>query len=409
LRDVRFSIRSVAAAGVLAAITLAGQTAANAAAPNAATPNVAAQPDGAPGHWSQVTNKTTNIADVGLVRGADGVLHVMWEEGTINGHEGILDTPIAPSGAVGHAAVIVSGQTDASFPDATATPGGLDVFWNGTKTLTGPEGIFEATRPTRGGHWTLAPVTAQTLPSSSVTAATGSDGKPWISFTNTFHLELLHQGRPQDDVRTACCVSQPGIATDGVTGTSYVAYLSLIRNAQGIWLHRLNQAGFTGTAFRLPGSVTRGNTVVINQRAAITGHGKGRAGVYLAYGAGFPTYSALEVYRVGASKPFALAKFNPLGEHLAGMDITAGPNGRLWVTWIDGAGSPPALFVRASNSAATAWTTTARVPLPRGTQFAWKVYENAQAGKVDVVALLTVSGHLAFYATQVPLPPPPKK
>lgn len=399
MRNVRSSITFAAAAGMVAAITLAGQAAS--AANNA--PGVATRPDGGPGHWSQVTNQVTLTADIGLVRGGDGIMHILWATGNA-GSQKLMDTPVAADGAVGPAATIVKGQSYVSFPDATATPGGLDVFWSGARTSIGTEGIYESTRPARGGHWSGESVTPDNLESGSVTAATAGNGRPWISFATTGLLTLLHQGQHIDNVATKCCVYLPGIATDGVTGVSYVAYLSLIPGAMGTWLHQLSQTGLTGKAVRLPGSVTGGLTESATQRVAITGRGHGRSGVYVSYGTGYPSKTAVVVYRVGASKPVTLATFNPLGEDVVATDITAGPNGRLWDVFFTGDGTPVHLFVRASNLTATAWSPTAKIALPRGTSVIWKVYENAQAGKVDLVALMTVNGRTAYYATQVPFP-----
>jgi hypothetical protein len=390
---MRFFIRSTAAAGVVAAITLAGQAAASAAA----GPAAAARPDGGPGHWSQVTGLTTGSAEIGLVRGADGILHIIWVTGSLR-NEKIMDTPVAPDGAVGKATTIASGQSGASSPGATATPSGLDAFWISGLELAG------ATRPARGGRWTAGNVTREVNGGTSVTAATGSDGRPWVSWTTTFQLALLHLGQSQDNVRTPCCTYDPGIATDGVTGASYVAYLALIDHANGIWVRRLSKTAVTGTASRLPGTVTGGNTVVLDQRVAITGRGSGRAGVYASYPAGWPSAGALDVYRIGAGKPFTLATVNPLSADIFGTDITAGPNGRLWDAWIVKTNPEWEVFVRASNPAATAWSPAAKVALPRGTQFVDQVYESAQASKVDLVALLQISNHVAFYATQVPFP-----
>jgi len=404
VRHVRLTVRSAAAACAVAAITLAGQAAAGAAT---ASPNVAARPDGGPGHWSQVTGTTSDIADVGLVRGADGVLHVLWENGTISGHESIMDTPIAPNGTVGHAVTILGGLDAASFPDATATSNGLAVFWVGTKGHI--SGIYEATRPARGGHWSLGPVIPETLLPGSVSVGTASDGRPWVSFTDSFSMTLLHLGHPIDQVPTACCYYFTGLATDGVTGTSYVAYMSLVNKKMGIWVQRLSQAGITGAASRLPGSETGGNVQPLDQRVGITGRGHGRAGVYVSYDVGYAPARALDVYRLGASKPVTLATFSIFGEQLQGSTLTAGPDGRLWDAWIDGAGSTPQLFVRASSLNAATWGKAVHVPLPSGTQFVWQVYASAQAGRIDLVVLLTRNGHIADYATQSLLPPPPKK
>jgi hypothetical protein len=169
-------------------------------------------------------------------------------------------------------------------------------------------------------------------------------------------------------------------------------------------VHRLSKTGITGSASRLPGSETGGNTLVVNQRVGITGRGRGRAGVYVSYESGYPIARDLDVLRIGASRPVTLAKFSIGGEELAGSTITAGPNGRLWDAWIDGDGSAPQLFVRASNVNGADWGKTVHVALPKGTQFVFKVYASAQASRVDLVVLLTRGGHTAYYATQSLLP-----
>jgi hypothetical protein len=391
LRDVRFPIRSAAAAGVVAAITVAGP-----AALGAARPNVADRPQGGQGRWTQVTGQTTGAAEIGLVRGADGILHVVWQGG--NHGQQIIDTPIAPDGAVGKETTIATGSFP-SDPDATATASGLDAFWIGNLNLV------EATRPARGGHWTVQTLNRELTSALSVTATAGGDGRPWVSWTTGGVLDLLHLGQRQDDVPTPCCVYDLGMATDGMTGASYVAYLSLVSKREGIWVRRLSLTGVTGSALRLPGSVTRGSTVLLDQRVAITGRGHGNAGVYVSYPVGYPAATAVDVYRIGASKPFTLAR----ASQIFGTDITAGPNGRLWDAWIVKTLPEWELFVRASNPAATEWSPTARVALPKGTQFIDEVYESAQASKVDLVALLQIDGHTAFYATQVLFPVAPKR
>jgi hypothetical protein len=91
-----------AAVGLLAGITVAGQTAASAANPTA---------NRAPAqHWSQITALGSYIIkDIGLVRGSDGVLHVLWTEGG-TGRESIIDTAIGPGGSVFPRVTIISGQ-----------------------------------------------------------------------------------------------------------------------------------------------------------------------------------------------------------------------------------------------------------------------------------------------------------
>jgi len=181
-------------------------------------------------------------------------------------------------------------------------------------------------------------------------------------------LLVEHVGHPEKQIPpTSCCVYFPGIATAGVTGTSYLAYYSLISGKQGIWLQRLSQTGAAGGPVRLPGSETGGHVPTVQQRVGITGRGHGRAGVYAVYANGYPFQRAVDLLRVGSTKPTVLATFGAL-TGVGGDTVTAGPNGRLWATWFLGDGSLPALFVRASavngqNCGSSAYFAT-QVPLP---------------------------------------------
>jgi hypothetical protein len=350
-----------------------------------------------------------NIADVGLARGADGVLHVLWATQVV-AHQKIMDTPLSPKGAPGKTATIASGLWIASYPDAVVTPSGLYVLWNGDKTANGLQGTFWATRPLKGGAWKLGgnvpnlPNVPETT--TAETATTGGDGKPWISYTDTSALVVLHLGQKEAKIApTQCCVYYPGMGTDGKSGVTWLGYYSNITGKQGLFLQKLSKNAASGKAVRLPGSVTGGNSLSPEQRVALTGRGKGRGGVFVLYGAGYPSYRSLDLIAAGAAKPVKLATFSGFTEEVAGDTITAGPDGRLWATWWYGNGSSPKLFVRATTKATnTGFGKTVTVPLPAGTNTIWRVYTSAQAGRLDVVALLSRGSTDAYFATQVPLP-----
>jgi hypothetical protein len=371
-----------------------------------------AQKQAPPVRWSRVTPAGTAIIDdIGLARGNGGILHVLWTtDRTPN--QSIMDTPVGANGAVGRPTTIARFFL-ATDPDATVTRNGLTAIWNGIKANAAhsPQGTFQAVLS--GGRWTVPAAHVEPLPgvpftSSSDTAATGSDGRPWVAFNGTDSLVVDHFGHPEVELgpRNTCCVIEPGLATDGRTGTTWVTYASLIGGHQGVFARPLQASGRpAGPAELLPGSVTGGSIILPQQRVGTTARGPGRSGVYAVYERGFPFARALEVDRLGTRAPVTVATFGSTSEQLQGSTVTAAPGGRLVVAWFFGRGTAPALFVRVSNPAATAYGTVQRVPLPAGTTTVWKVYISAQATKIDILALVTLRGNsrtTAYWHAQIP-------
>jgi hypothetical protein len=391
----RFTMRLAGVCGLAAASLGAGT----------ATAQVTAA--GGPSHWSRVTPLgTATTDDVGLVRGGDGVLHVVWASDH-PGSQNVEDTPITSNGTV-KGPVTIAHLYLATGPDATAAPSALDVLWNGIKTSAGPSGTFVATRPASGGSWSVTarvpPLPGIPYTSSSDSATTGSDGKPWVAFTGTDSLAVDHLGHPEAELGPAqCCVYQAGLATDGSSGRTWVSYLSLIAHHQGIFVRPLASSGpAAGAAKLLPGSAAGGHVVVLSQRVGLTGRGKGRAGVYAVYLHGYPTARAFDLARLGPGGSVKVTTFGGLTRTLTAATVTADPAGRLWLAWFHGHSPAPALFVRRSNAAATAFGSVQRVPLPAGATDLWKVYLNAQPGRLDVLALLTTKDNKsAYWSTQV--------
>jgi hypothetical protein len=204
-------------------------------------------------------------------------------------------------------------------PDATVTLTGIAAIWNGVQSNkpNSAEGTFAATRPLSGGQWTGPKLEAKTLPgtpdtSSSDTAATGSDGQPWVAFDGTDSLAVDHFGHKEVQLgpTNKCCVVEPGLGTDGKTGATWVTYSSIISGHGGVFARPLTASGRpAGPAKLLPGSAVGGNALTPEQRVGTTGRGKGASGVYAAYEHGYPSPSALDVGRLGGSKPIAVATF----------------------------------------------------------------------------------------------------
>jgi hypothetical protein len=396
-----------------AALLAAAATTAPLALPAAASASPGPAVTAARAAWSRVTPLGTPIiADIGLARGKDGVLHVLWTTGA-SPRQRVMDTPISLAGAVRKPSTIASGMFTASFPDEVVTSRGLAALFSAQKTesLSSPQGLFEATRPARGGKWSAAKVSvtpAQGASTNGITLSAGAArGQAYTAFTATSILAVGPVGHPYVHIPPkACCAYNPGMAGDSRTGSMWVAYLSLVSHHQGIFAQRLTRTGTaSGAAIHLPGSSTGGNVVNSDQRIGLAGRGPGHPGVFAAYGSGYPSLRRVDVIRVGASHPMVVGSIGGL-KTIGPVTVTADPKGRLWVAWVIISGSRPQLFVRRSNPAVTRFGKTVRVPLPAGTQNVWKVYLNAGPKRVDVLALTSNgTGRSAAYRSRLVSPP----
>jgi hypothetical protein len=421
MRTVTFgtSVAWLAAGAGLVAAVAVGTTSASASTRPASTGSARTGPArtgpartgpaATPARWSRVTpNGTLNSADIGLAMTGKGVLNVIWANGISSaGHGAIEDTPVNPAGAVGRAATVLGGQLLVTYPDATVTGNRIDAVWNGIERNPSPDGSFISTRAQAGGRWsapaTVAPLGDFPFTSSSDATTAGADGKPWVAYSGTGSLVVDHFGQAAEHqiAPSACCYYNAGLAVDGHSGQTYVAYNSLISRREGIYVQRLAATGTAAGAHELlPGSVTEGNTLVLNQRVGITGRGHGRSGVYVAYVTGYPFGLRVDLLRLGTRTPLTLAR-TTIADGFAGATVTANPAGGLWAAWYEGDGSPAGLFVRLSDNAVTRWGKAVRVALPAGTTTVFKVYISAQRSRLDVVALVTAHGKTAYWVTQV--------
>jgi hypothetical protein len=367
----------------------------------ALAPTVAQAPR--PGQWRQVTATTRdNSLDIGIARGADGVLHVIWTSGGAAGQYSVHDTPIAANATVGHATTIASKYFSGNFADATTTRTGVEAFFNAEQTSAfSTWGTYEATRPLRGGSWHLSSFTTppNTGWGSGMAATAGSDGKPWLAFLLSGGVSDLHYGHSEQLLPVSgCCFYETGIGTDGRSGATWVTWNSNASPNSGIYYRKVAASGApSGSAKRAPGSKDTG---ILLQRMTAVGRGKGRAGVYITYLTGSPFPTAVRLYRLGARTATTAERLG--AESTVGIStLSSDPAGRIWVGWASTVGGRSALWVRRSNTAATRLGKVQRVSLPRGTSNVWRVYLSATKSRLDVLALLTVRGKMSYWHTQV--------
>ena len=92
---------------------------------------------GPPGRWTQITRAHNGAkSNLGLARGKDGTLHVLWAGPTRGPFTAIYDTPVSRAGVVGQQRAVVSGWNSVQPPAAAAAPdGSIHVLISGQKVL----------------------------------------------------------------------------------------------------------------------------------------------------------------------------------------------------------------------------------------------------------------------------------
>lgn len=380
------------------ALAVASGTGAPAGAAGPGAPSPSRIGDG----WKKLTSNLGDTGQIGLARGRDGVLHVLWVTGSLPGHYRIWDTAVSARGTVRARVAVTPLLNFPGTPDIVATPHGVDAFW-----LDANSDVYQADRPVSGGKWHAdlsQPVLTGDPYGGMIGATVAVDGTPWIAFSDGndcggFCVDRV--GSPQVRVATPGNrgLSSTSLAVDGRRGTKWLGYVALrgARNT-GLYVQKLTSGGkAAGPAVRLPDT---SGLFSVDQRLPLTGRGKGRAGVFAAYiGVQHGIKPcAVHVFRLGATKARTLGTDSACSS--AAAYVAADPNGRLWVFWGVWSDHTPiaTLYYRRSNSGATAWGPLEHVSFPQNVSIL-SVLANAQAGRVDVVALLGPSNE--FFTRQI--------
>lgn len=361
---------------------------------------------GRPGVWTAMTAADgANTDQIGLVRDADGRLHVVWTRGTPEHafNRDLMQTVVATDGSAGAAQTIASDWIGIGNPAiARDRDGGLLVVAGATQSLE-PGAIqeFAAWRSSDGGAtWQVQPGEAASGGgfSDDPGLAFGADGvTPFLAWGTTSGL-FVHRGTdaatPSANLQQAagfgCCGYDPSLARDGVGRQLVAAWYSNAAAHEGVFAQQIDEVtgGPVGAPALMPGSTTRhaGRT----ESSASLAHTplvarEGRAGVFLAYAGGYPRTTDVVVWRVGARASRVIAtRAGGLGE----VGISATPSGRLWVLWAAG----DRIYASRSNASLTRWGGVTSVEIRAASDGVAKLTGSAQDGVLDVLAALEPRG-----------------
>jgi len=357
---------------------------------------------GGVGTWTRVTAPTLqNIDTVGLARTGSG-LHLVWlsKSGT---KTDLLHAEILPSGGLGPVSKVVAGWGSLADGSIQATPSGLQAFFSGVRSTstTDPYSsgtVFTATAPAAGAPWTLAsgPAAAPSNAYASdwVASTLGKDGAPVTAWTGTSGF-YLHKGvdpaTPNVKVQAACCAYYASLATDSSSGEVDAAWYSNAKGGSGIHVRRVLPS--LGPDRVLPGSASGGSSVSPIQPVGIVGRA-GTAGTCAAYGVGYPTWKALNVWCTSRGAPVRVWT-GPVTH----FTVAPALDGRVWALW----STSTTVYAARSNEGATEFGAAVAVAPPAGTSDIWNLEGDGAAGPaapLDLLASVTTHG-IAFWHTRV--------
>src|SRR4249919_220060 len=287
------------------------------------------------GQWTRLPGTVVNFAEPGLARTSDGVLHLVYVRKSGTKAE-LVHVSVTPGGKVGSASVALGGWATMSHPGLIRMPDNtLRVFFGGIRSGTPGEpndAMNTATAPASGGPWTLYPGHAAQATYAYATRYAGAglakNGTPISAWAGTpglgFHYGIDATDPDGKIPQSGCCLYHPDIGVDAASGQAWVGFSSNESATPGMFANAIGPGGPEGGRKLAPGSTTRKSFNQPLGLTPITGR-IGGAGVYLAYGQGYPTSKTLALWRVDTARPQIVIKAD--GMRHAG--VAPAPKGRL--------------------------------------------------------------------------------
>ncbi len=353
---------------------------------------------GPPGTWTRLHAGNSPDAEPGLARTADGRLHVVWQQ-VESARAELVHQDISAAGAAVGSPDIVTGGWQAINPhvDLVAAGSQLRAVWAGAAVQAPSGPLVSATAS--GGAWSVPTPATSALTGASATgigAAAAADGTLAVAQGDAApgtNRVRVGTGTEAPYEFAGCCAVDPDLAIDANSKKVFLAWYSSAAGRRGLWTQEVLPTGLAGAASRVPGSGSTDGSAAVppGQRTAITAR-IGTGGVYVAYGAGYPAFTTVNLLRIGRV-PLVVARSDRI-EHVG---IAPGPEGRIWLFWSRGDG----YVVTRSNRAATRFESVTRVSVPAADATTYGLYGEGSGGPLDLVAHAGSGAAVPDWHTQV--------
>lgn len=328
MRSNRRIVTTAAALGTVLGLALVAPP-----SPAATSPDDARAGTGA---WTKISSgSVANIAEPGLYRTADRVLHVVYHRQSPTTDD-LAFTTIDPTGVVTGTGVAVGGWAGLpQDPKLVDLPGGgMRLVFGGLRTTTvgdpyGTGQMFSATADAAGSTWTLQPGALTESPSAYASYGTGAttlaDGTPVVAFPLNSTLTWNAGGTDQSYTVASGALYHATLARDGDQVWAAFAANGSSASTAGLFVKQLLPT--VGTAVKVPQSSEGANTVTPSQATAFVARPGG--GLYVAECVGYPTCDGVGVWRVGSDAPVSV----PGSAGARNIAMSTSPDGRLWIAW----------------------------------------------------------------------------
>lgn len=365
---------------------------------------------GGPGAWTKLADVDNAADTVGMLRTADGALHVVWpaKKASDNTHAYGTST-ISLAGRLLATGTALSGwATLEPDPQLIADGAGMRLVFEGNTGASGcyfDGAIFTATSA-NGSTWNLVQgsLSSHTVGVGNIAATSESDGTTPVTTFAGGHL--FHVGvdpncpaSNQDGTITptsGAFQSNPAILTDPSTGGVWVAWFQSDARP-GYWVEQLLPT--QGTPTQAPGS---GSTPTQNNQpfepVAIAARVGG--GVYMAYCSvsSRQPCAHIDLWKLGSPT----ARVVPGSQNTTGarVALTADPLGKLSVAWYNA--TKNVIYSVRTNTTATAWGTVITTKPPPHTSQLTDIQTQGSSGRLDILGVDELTtGPIGIFQTQI--------
>jgi hypothetical protein len=367
---------------------------------------------GGPGVWTQLADVDNGSDTVGMLRTADGTLHVVWlAKKAADGTHAYGTSTISLAGKLLATGTALTGWASLEpDPQLIGDGSGMRLVFEGNTGASGCyfDGAIFTETSADGSTWSLVQgsLSSHGAGVGNLAATAESDGTtPVATFAggHLFHVGVdpsCPASSPDGTITptSGSFQSNPAIVTDPTTGAVSVAWYQS-GPKQGYWVEQILPS--QGPPMEAPGSAgTPGENNQPNEPVAIAARVGG--GLYMAYCSATSRQPCahIDLWKVGSSTVRVVpGSQNTTGPRVA---LAADPLGKLSVAWYNEAKN--VIHSVRTNTTATAWAIVRTTKPPRNTSGFMDIQTQGSSGRLDVIVvnqLSTTGFPIGMFQTQI--------